>query len=217
MGSCPRQVFEVFSLSSPTYSNVSQRFVTMSCSRLKEISGIHASACYEYYAHVSNSPRRSCEQIGADVDREGPVLIVTAKIQRPQGASRLRRGPVLLQYPRVSLLSAPKACESRSRNFYRCPIAMPRARSTNWFTKLLCVSYTQPRNVWDQHVETLALILHPKQVCRRNAFKASASICQVGWSFIFETENNWWTKAICWEPSPYMEIKRTYQEEDQHR
>ena len=46
------------------------------------------------------------------------------------------------------------------------PIAMPRARLTNWFTKLLCVSYTQPRNVWDQHVETLALILHPKQVCR---------------------------------------------------
>ena len=65
------------------------------------------------------------------VDREGPVLIVTAKIQRPQVASRLRRGPLLLHDPRASSLSAPKACESRSRNFYRCPIAMPRARLTN--------------------------------------------------------------------------------------
>ena len=50
------------------------------------------------------------------VDREGPVLIVTAKIQRPQVASRLRRGPLLLHDPRASSLSAPKACESRSRN-----------------------------------------------------------------------------------------------------
>ena len=71
----------------------------------------------------TNSPRRSCYQIGArwckydhtSVGREGPLFFSSAKIRHPQGASQLRRGRRALQNPMVSGLSAPKACESWSQ------------------------------------------------------------------------------------------------------
>ena len=95
--------------------------------------------------------------------------------------------------------------------------AMPRTRLTNWFTKPF-VRFIQPRNVWDKHVDRDSCLNPPPQTSLRK--KCLQSLCfhmSGGLRFHLRNGKTRWTKTICWEPSPYMEIKRTYQEEDQHR
>ena len=126
----------------------------------------------------SNSRRRSCYQIGESMR---DLFFSSAKIRHPQGASRLARGRLLSHIPRVSGLSAPRAWESWSQGETSLWVSNCNAQSeiTEFIYKAL-----------NQHVETLAFILYPKKFVEEMHSQSAACMCQVGWSFIPETEKH---------------------------